>query len=93
MKLIRIVEIIVAALLFIFGYITRGWLEDNTNFFLESVQNSSEITTAITDRYELQVTDRTNGKVKIFEKDVLDAIYHQYQARRIYTQEEKKAVK
>jgi len=87
---IRLIEIVMAALLFIFGYITREWVDSNTNFYVVSVQSPNEITTAITDRDELQLTDRTNGKVRIYNKEILDAIYHQYNARKTYTQENRR---
>lgn len=84
------IVLIASVTMFIFGYFTRGWLEANTKFYVASVQSPNEVTSSITDRWELQLTDRTNGQVRIYDKDVLDALYYQYAARRSYTQEDRK---
>ena len=87
---LRIGLIILTVLIFIGGYYFRVWIEENIEHKVVSVNSPSEVTSSITDRGELQLTDRTNGKVKIYSKEVLDAIMYQVQARRSYTQEDRK---
>jgi hypothetical protein len=86
----RLGIIILAVIVFTGGYYFRTWVEENIEYRIVSVNTTTEVTSSITDRWELQLTDRTNGKVKVYDKDVLDAIYYQYQARRSYTHEDRK---
>ena len=82
--------ILLAVGIFIAGFYFRAWYRETIDFRLISkVYTPSEVTTAITDRWEMQLTDRTTGEVRIYNQDVLNAIFYQYQARRAYTQEDK----
>jgi hypothetical protein len=84
----RALYILLAVGIFIGGYYFRIWYAEVMEYKIVSVNSPSEITSAITDRWELQLTDRAKGHVRIYDKDILDAIYYQYVARRTYTHED-----
>lgn len=75
--------------IFLSGYYFHDWMEENINYKIVSIYSPDEVSSAITDRWELQLTDHITGQVRIYNKNILDAIYHQYSARRAYTQEDK----
>jgi len=86
----RTLMFLAAIIILIAGYQLRVWQEQNIKYNVVSVNSSDEVTSAITDRWELQITDRKTGRVRIYNQDILDAIFYQYQARRSYTQEDRK---
>ena len=87
---LRIGAVLLVVISLVIGYYARGLVEANIQYHVVSVNTPDEVTSAITDRWELQLTDRTNGRVRIYDKNILDAIFYQYMARRSYTQEDRK---
>jgi hypothetical protein len=69
------------------GYYFRIWQKENVDYRISKVYSKEEVTSAITDRNELQLTDRTTGQVRVYDKKMLDAIFYQYSARKAYIQE------
>jgi len=89
----RPMYILLAVLIFIGGYYFRIWYAETMSYKVVSINSPATVTSAITDRWELQLTDRAKGHVRIYDKDVLNAIYYQYVARRSFTQEDRKSEK
>jgi len=81
--------LVVAIGLIASGYYLHDWVNDNIQFKVVSVNDPDNVTSAISDRWELQLTDRKTGRVRIYDKEVLNAIYYQYRARLAYTQEDR----
>jgi len=86
----RVTYVMLLIVVFALGFLTNDWIERQVQYKVVSVNTPSNVTSAITDRWELQLTDRKTGRVSIYNQDILDAIFYQYQARRSYTQEDQK---
>lgn len=80
---------VVAIGLFIAGYYFHDWTSQNVQFKVVSVNTPENVSTAISDRWDLITTDLKTGKVRIFNREILNGIYYQYRARLTYTQEDK----
>ncbi len=78
--------IIVVSVIFIGGYYFRIWHVEGLDYKIAKIYDQKETTSAITDRGELQLTDRITGHVRIYDKEILDAIYYQYSARKSYVE-------
>lgn len=83
----NILILVCVIVIFIGGYYFRMWYNESVNYRVVSVLDAEKVTSAITDRWELQLTNRVSGQVRIYEKKVLDAIFYQYSARKKFTQE------
>ncbi|KKL18324.1 hypothetical protein LCGC14_2476670 [marine sediment metagenome] len=79
-----VLMIICVAAIFIGGYYFRAWHMENLDYRISKVYSQEVTTSAITDRNELQLTDRETGQVRIYDKEILDAIFYQYLARKTY---------
>ena len=86
----RVTYVVLLIAVFALGFVANDWIESQVQFKVVSVNTPDNVTSAITDRWELQLTDRKTGRVRIYDKYILDAIFYQYQARRSYTQEDRK---
>ena len=73
--------------IFMGGYYFRTWQKENIDYRISQVFSQKEVTSAITDRWELQLTDRTTGQVRVYDRKILDAIFYQYSARKTYVKE------
>jgi len=85
------IGLLIVIAIFFAGFYFRAWFKENIEYKVFSVNTSQTITSSITDRWELQLTNRETGKVYIYDQNVLDAIFYQYTARRAYVQEDRKS--
>jgi hypothetical protein len=65
-------------------------LHEQINYKVAESKTLGQVSVSIDDRWQVLITNVETGQVRIYNKDVLDALYYSYSALRAYTQEDRK---
>lgn len=79
--------ILIVLVSFSAGYMAKGYVVDKFPQQSLDVLSSADVSTAISNRGELVILNRHNGKYIQYSDSVLQSVYHQYRAKLTYTKD------